>query len=121
MTDILNNIEFKYREGGQEQPLKGDHAPAQRRNLLYFNRARKEEQMEQIFELVGQYAFPIVMCLVMAWFVKYQSDNNRADMNELQKQHREEMGQVTTALNNNTLALQHLSDLLADNGREKDI
>ena len=71
--------------------------------------------MEQILTLVGQYAFPIVMCLVMAWFVKYQSDNNRADINELNHQHREEMQQVTQALNNNTLALQQLSDLISKN------
>lgn len=71
--------------------------------------------MEQILTLVGQYAFPIVMCLVMAWFVKYQSDNNRADINELNHQHREEMLQVTQALNNNTLALQQLTDLISKN------
>lgn len=72
--------------------------------------------MEQIImDAIGKYAFPIIMCLVMAWYVKYQTDNNRNDVNELNRLHREEMAQVTTALNNNTLAIQKLTDFITDN------
>lgn len=71
--------------------------------------------MEQIImDAIGKYAFPIIMCLVMSWYVKYQTDNNRNDVNELNRLHREEMAQVTTALNNNTLAIQKLTDFITD-------
>lgn len=77
--------------------------------------------MEQIIELLGQYAFPIVMCLIMAWYVKDQADNNREDIKQINQQHQEEMSQVTSALNNNTLALQRLTDLIGRNEYGKDI
>lgn len=69
--------------------------------------------MDIIMDFMGQYAFPIIMCLVMAWYVKYQSDNNRSDLNSITMMHREEMHQITTALNNNTIAIQKLTDMLA--------
>lgn len=77
--------------------------------------------MEQIIELLGQYAFPIVMCLIMAWYVKDQADKNREDIKQINQQHQEEMSQVTSALNNNTLALQRLSDMIGRNENGKDI
>lgn len=77
--------------------------------------------MEQIIlDALGKYAFPIIMCLVMAWYVKYQTDNNRTDINELNKLHRDEMVQVTSAINNNTLAIQKLTDFITDNYGRKD-
>lgn len=77
--------------------------------------------MEQIIELLGQYAFPVVMCLIMAWYVKDQADKNREDIKQINQQHQEEMSQVTSALNNNTLALQRLSDMIGRNENGKDI
>lgn len=71
--------------------------------------------MEQIVNLLGQYAFPIVMCLIMAWYVKDQSDKNREDIKQINQHHQEEMTQVTSALNNNTLALQRLTDMIGGN------
>ena len=68
-----------------------------------------------ILSIVGQYAFPIVACIAMAWYVKHQDDNNREQLNKIMEQHRTEMKEVTTALNNNTLALQKLSDVMEDN------
>lgn len=76
--------------------------------------------MDQLITLLGQYAFPVVMCLMMAWYVKDQGDKNREDIMQLNLQHKEEMLQVTEALNNNTLALQKLTDYIeAHNGSEK--
>lgn len=68
--------------------------------------------MEDILSLVGQYAFPIVACIAMGWYVKYIQDNYRKDIQELSENHREEMNKVTSALNNNTLALQKLTDVI---------
>lgn len=70
-----------------------------------------------ITTLIGQYAFPIVACIVMAWYVKYTGDNSRADMAELRKEHEEETDKLTEAINNNTVALQKL---LVYFGKEND-
>lgn len=68
--------------------------------------------MEQIFAAIGQYAFPIVACVVMGWYVKYTQDNYREDIQELSKNHKEEIDKVNTAVNNNTLAVQKLTDVI---------
>jgi hypothetical protein len=65
-----------------------------------------------IVTLITTVGFPIVMCGGMAWYVKYITDNNRLDITREREQHNEEMTKVTEAINNNTLALQHLTDLI---------
>ena len=72
----------------------------------------KEVNMEQIFSVIGQYAFPIVACVVMGWYVKYIQDNYRKDISEISTRHKDEMDKVTLALNNNTLAIQKLTDYI---------
>lgn len=65
-----------------------------------------------IVTLITTVGFPIVMCGGMAWYVKYITDNNRLDITREREQHNEAMTKVTEAINNNTLALQHLTDLI---------
>ena len=48
----------------------------------------------------------------MAWYVKYMTDKNREMIEKINEQHKQEMFEVTEALNNNTLALQKLTDKL---------
>ena len=62
--------------------------------------------------LITTVGFPIVACGGMAWYVKYITDRNREDMKEERSQHTEEMTKVTEALNNNTLAIQKLTDYI---------
>ena len=62
--------------------------------------------------IVSTLGFPIVMCGLMGWYVKYITDRNRDDMNAERSQHDQEMKEITTAINNNTLALQKLTDLI---------
>lgn len=66
-----------------------------------------------ILQAVGTLGFPIVCAVAMAWYVKYMTDRNREDIDKLNTQHQLEMKEVTTALNNNTLALQKLSDVIS--------
>lgn len=66
-----------------------------------------------ILQAVGTLGFPIVCAIAMAWYVKYMTDRNREDIDKLNAQHQQEMKEVTTALNNNTLALQKLSDVIS--------
>lgn len=72
-----------------------------------------------IVSLIGSLGFPIVACGAMAWYVKYQMDINNQQIKALTEEHKAEMLEVTSALNNNTLALQRLCDKLG--GKENDI
>lgn len=68
-----------------------------------------------IATLIGQYAFPIVACVVMAWYVKYTGDKNREDLLSIRKEHEQETDKLAEAINNNTIALTKLVSLLGDN------
>lgn len=62
--------------------------------------------------LIGTYGFPVIACCVMGWYVKYTTDRHREELNRLNEQHRTEMNDIKEALNNNTLALQKLTDYI---------
>lgn len=68
--------------------------------------------VQDIMTAITTVGFPIVCCIAMAWYVKYTTDKNKEEVEKLNDQHREEMKEVTTAINNNTLALQKLCDLM---------
>lgn len=67
---------------------------------------------QDIILLIQSVGFPIVMCGAMAWYVKHMSDQHRDDMAAERSQHAEEMKDVTEAINNNTLAIQKLTDYM---------
>lgn len=67
-----------------------------------------------ILTLIGQYAFPIVACIAMAWYVKDQGDKNREQLKDLRNEHTAEMKEVTNAVNNNTLVIQRLVDYMEE-------
>lgn len=67
-------------------------------------------EINNIITIISSVGFPIVACIGMGWFVKYQTDNNNKEVAEMRKEHNEEINKVTDALNNNTLALQKLCD-----------
>lgn len=67
----------------------------------------------QIFvQAVTQVGFPIVCCGAMMWYVKYSTDKNREEVDKLNEQHRQEMADMTTAVNNNTVVLTRLCEIL---------
>lgn len=65
-----------------------------------------------IIQSIGAVGFPIVCAIAMGWYVKYSTDKSREDIEKLNEQHKAEMSDVTQALNNNTLAIQHLCDMI---------
>lgn len=69
--------------------------------------------MQDFLSTINTVGFPIAACAALGYFVKYITDENRAQLKAVQDQHREEMVQITQALANNTLAIQRLTDLLA--------
>lgn len=70
--------------------------------------------VQTISQLITAVGFPIVCCGGMMWYVKYSTDKEREERLKMNEQHRIEMSEVTTALNNNTLAIQKLCDKLGD-------
>lgn len=68
--------------------------------------------MSEFFNLLQTYGFPIAACAVMAWYVKYITDDNNARLDKLNQDHKEEVTALSDALHNNTLALQKLTDVL---------
>ena len=63
-------------------------------------------------QAVTTLGFPIVCCGAMMYYVKYSTDKHREEVAKLNAEHKEEMGKITEALNNNTLAIQSLCDKL---------
>lgn len=57
---------------------------------------------QAIAQFIGTLGFPIAACCYL--MLSREKDSER---------HKEEMDKMTDALNNNTLAIQHLSDTLA--------
>lgn len=67
---------------------------------------------EAISNLISTVGFPIVCFLMAGWYVKYREDKNDEKFDKLNNQHDEENKRITEALNNNTIALQKLTDKL---------
>lgn len=66
--------------------------------------------INDILTAVTTVGFPIVCCGAMMYYVKYTTDKHREEIETLNTQHKNEMKEVTNAVNNNTLALQKLCD-----------
>ena len=60
-----------------------------------------------IVQLIGSLGFPIVCCIALFWRMIKSDENHKTEINKL-----------TDALNNNTLVLQQLSDLLRSKSNE---
>lgn len=65
-------------------------------------------ELSVLMELVNQVAFPIIVAGACGWYVKYITDQNREQINSILNLHHSEMNDITTALNNNTLAVNEL-------------
>lgn len=59
--------------------------------------------MEQIANMISNQGFPIVLTLLLLWYI-YDSTNK----------HKEEMEKMSEALNNNTIALTKLLERMED-------
>lgn len=64
--------------------------------------------MNDIVSVISAVGFPIVAAIGCGYFVKWQYEQNMKQMEEMRKEHKEEVTKMTEALNNNTLALNTL-------------
>lgn len=65
--------------------------------------------MNEVLQAITTVGFPIAMCLIMAWYIR-----------EIEIRHNNEVNALKDALNNNTLALQHLADITEKGDYEND-
>lgn len=59
--------------------------------------------IQQIMTLIGSVGFPIVACVGLGWYIKYQTD-----------QHRDEIKAMTDVIQHNTVVLESIKQLLQD-------
>ena len=67
-----------------------------------------------VVQIISTLGFPIAMCIGACVFIKYQFDANNKNVEEMRKEHKEEVKSMTDAVNNNTLVLQKLIDRIGD-------
>ena len=70
--------------------------------------------MQEMVQLISTVGFPIVVSLIMFYYVRDQGDKNREDVKALNAAHKEELLTVIDAINNNTVALTELKDSLCN-------
>ncbi len=68
--------------------------------------------LSAILEAITTVGFPIAMCLIMMYYVKYVTDSNKTEIEAITNKHRSEMAEITKAVENNTIALTQLSERL---------
>jgi len=62
-----------------------------------------------VIQAIGSVGFPIVMCLIMALYIKYTNDKHTEQIKELNAQHTEEVKNMVTSIDNNTKVIQELT------------
>lgn len=78
----------------------------------------EDSSMQDIVTMITTLGFPIVACLLLGWFVKYQTDRYEEELKEIRKDHKQEVQRMTEAINNNTLALTRLCERMGGEPHE---
>lgn len=66
------------------------------------------EQIGVVENLIGNLGFPIVICLIMFFLMKYLLDKHREEICELNNHHKEEMLKMSEAIDNNTKVMNEI-------------
>lgn len=73
---------------------------------------------DTILTVLGNYAFPIVSCIGMAYFVKYMYDQTNARVDKLNEEHKDEVDTLSEVIKNNTLAVEKMNSLIEHLGKQ---
>lgn len=68
------------------------------------------DNMYEIMTMINTLGVPTVVTIACMWYVKYREDKNDERIYTLNESHKQEMTDITEALNNNTIALQRICD-----------
>ena len=66
--------------------------------------------IQEIMTMINTLGVPTAVAIASMWYVKYREDKNDERLENLNEAHKQEMADITEALNNNTLALQRICD-----------
>lgn len=67
-----------------------------------------------VIQAISTIGFPIVMCVVVCFYVKYIMDKNAEQLMQITNSHREESKEMTKAIENNTIAITKLIEKIGD-------
>lgn len=76
--------------------------------------------VNEISQIVSTVGFPIAMCVVMGFFIKYTTDTHREDLRQQQETHKEDLRimqenhketatRLANSIDENTIVLEELS------------
>ena len=71
-----------------------------------------------ILQAIGTVGFPICACIIIGWYFAKVNDNYRSDIKEINSSHKEEINQLASVIQQNTLVIQKLCDSLDDLRKE---
>ena len=74
--------------------------------------------MNEVLQIINTVGFPIAMCIFLCWYVKDTTDKNRNEIEKINEEHRQEVKEITKALENNTLALSKLCEKIEGDSDE---
>lgn len=70
--------------------------------------------IDTFLTILGSYVFPIAACCAMAVFVKYMYDQTNERVDNLNKQHKNEVDNLSEVIKNNTIALEKMNTLIEE-------
>ena len=68
----------------------------------------------EVVNVISSVGFPIVIALLMAWYIKYIDDKHDKEITRLNNDHKKEMMSMVEAVNNNTNALNMLTSKMTE-------
>ena len=68
------------------------------------------DMMQEVMTMINTLGVPTAVAIASMWYVKYREDKNDERLEKLNEAHKQEMSDITEALNNNTIALQRICD-----------
>lgn len=68
--------------------------------------------MDEIVQLISNVGFPIACCLIMFFYVNKTQESHKEEIDNLTKEYKAEISELSTAINNNTSVMQSLINTL---------
>lgn len=69
-------------------------------------------------QAISQLGFPIAACCAMGWYVKYITDKNAKQLDEIRKSHETAENTIKEAIINNTIVMTKLCERLGEHNED---
>lgn len=67
------------------------------------------DEVSAVVQIISTVGFPICMCIVMGYYIKYLNDQHKSEIEELNSAHKTETQELTKTIENNTVVMEKLS------------